>query len=94
MSSTTDEDESSTEQTATYKSVASIKKINVAHDIVVKDFEDWRNNVELLGPLDGLLDLPFPNDNIFPGVRIKYGGTCSKINFVIFNSKIDGLHGR
>ena len=65
MSSVTDADRiSSMPSTATYsyKSVASMEKIHVAHDIVISDFADWRRNVELLGPVDGTLDIPIPND--------------------------------
>ena len=63
MSATTDSDGvSSLPSTATYKSVASIRKINVAHDIVISDFKDWRNNAKILGELKGTLDLPIRND--------------------------------
>ena len=61
MSATTDADGDAA-STATYKSVASIGKLNVAHDIVIKDFKDWRNNAHLLGELKGTLELPIPDD--------------------------------
>ena len=60
MSATTDADADAA-STATYKSVASIGKINVAHDIVITDFKDWRNNYEILGDMQGMLELPVPN---------------------------------
>ena len=60
MSATTDADADAA-STATYMSVASIGKINVAHDIVITDFKDWRNNYEILGDMQGMLELPVPN---------------------------------
>ena len=64
MSATTDADRNAdAATTATFKSVASIDKINVAHDIVIKDFKDWRSNSELLGDMTGIMNLPIPNGN-------------------------------
>ena len=39
-----------------------MEKIHVAHDIVISDFAEWRDNFELLGPVVGKLDIPIPND--------------------------------
>ena len=66
MSATTDADANwipDSATTATYKSVASIDKINVAHDIVINDFKDWRSNSELLGDMTGTMNLPTPRGN-------------------------------
>ena len=73
MSATTDADANwipDSATTATYKSVASIDKINVAHDIVIKDFKDWRSNAELLGSITGTMNLPIPNGN--GGFKVGY----------------------
>ena len=36
--------------TINYKSVASTQKINIAHDMVISDFVDWRENFDFFGP--------------------------------------------
>ena len=62
MSATTDSHAvSSLPSTSTYKSVASMEEIHVAHDIVISDFAKWRVNFELLGPVEGTLNLPITN---------------------------------
>ena len=72
MSATTDADRNAdAETTATYKSVASIDKINVAHDIVITDFKDWRSNSELLGEMTGTMNLPIPK-NGNGGSKVEY----------------------
>ena len=60
MSSTTDAggSASSSPETITYHSVASIDKTEVLHDIVINDFQVWRNNVEFLGPIEGSFGIP------------------------------------
>jgi len=76
MSATTDADRNAdAATTATYKSVASIDKINVAHDIVIKDFKDWRSNTELLGDITGTMNLPIPNGNASSSIFSGNGGS-------------------
>ena len=45
----------------TYQSVASIDKIEVVHDIIIKDFQEWRNNVDFLGDINGSFGIPISN---------------------------------
>ena len=70
MSSMTDaaaaDGASPTTDTITYKSLASIDEINVVHDITISNFQKWRTNFDLLGPIEGTLDIPIPNS---PEVR-------------------------
>ena len=49
---------SSSPAAITYQSVASIDKIEVLHDIIIKDFQEWRNNVDFLGSIDGSFGIP------------------------------------
>ena len=83
MSATTDADRNAdAETTATYKSVASIDKINVAHDIVITDFKDWRSNAELLGDITGTMNLPIPNGNASSSIFSGNGGSKVGYEFV------------
>ena len=44
-----------------YKSVASLEKIRVTHEIVIRDFADWRSNVDFFGQISGSFDVPIPD---------------------------------
>ena len=41
-----------------YKSVASLEKIRVTHEIVISDLADWRSNVDFFGQISGSFDIP------------------------------------
>ena len=66
MSSPTDAEDSvsSNKTTITYKTVASIEKFHAVHDITIRDFQEWRNNVELLGPIKSTFVIPMTNKEV------------------------------
>ena len=51
-------DASVASSTINYKSVTSTEKFNVAHDIVISDFADWRDSYEFFGPNSVSFEIP------------------------------------
>ena len=57
-------DASVASSTINYKSVASTEKFEVAHDIVISDFADWRDNFDFFGPTSVSIEVPIsPSPN-------------------------------
>ena len=58
-------DASVASSTINYKSVSSTEKYNVAHDIVISDFADWKDSYEFFGPASVSFDVPiYPSGGV------------------------------